>query len=401
MSVIGLKVGPYEVVDTIAVPEPGDWYLGRRGRGSRRTPSSVYVRVLPPQATREDRVALQQQFDILRTLDDPRVPAPQGYYDGLGALAVAAPEGTALSEAIERVEAGLLSISLATASAITVEVAATLLHGIHRGALHTTLDPSMIWVAKDGTIVVWGFGIDGPNQGCQRSVENLVSMMQGMMGTHGLEQIQDLDEDISAVLLAADQRAITNPESALSTLRSGFSEVLEREEVSADIRGLAKLLSTPLILQDLLSDPIEPVEIEIEPVVHKEGEMPASEDVMRSEDQGVENPTVVPLDDDPRVEEFLEMVDDEGLLVSRAGEGPETIGLGEVEVGPEPDLRGVVPATLDAEVTFGEIDIARRGPPSPPPQRERPKEVALSFVMAKWAIGAMIVSMIGYLLFSN
>ena len=121
MSVIGLKVGPYEVVDTIEVPEPGDWFLGRRGKGSRRTPGSVVVRVLPPQATREDRVALQQQFDMLRTLDDDRVPSPQGYFDGLGALAVSAPAGFALSEAIERVEAGLLSISLATAWAILVE----------------------------------------------------------------------------------------------------------------------------------------------------------------------------------------------------------------------------------------------------------------------------------------
>ena len=46
MSVIGLRVGPYEIVEAAEVPETGSWYLARRTAYNRKQPSEILVRLM-------------------------------------------------------------------------------------------------------------------------------------------------------------------------------------------------------------------------------------------------------------------------------------------------------------------------------------------------------------------
>jgi hypothetical protein len=76
MSVIGLKVGPFEIVDHAVSPEPGAWYVARRSGGE----GTALVRLVPPGAPAAERAAMQRQVEVLRGLEDPRVPAVLGWY---------------------------------------------------------------------------------------------------------------------------------------------------------------------------------------------------------------------------------------------------------------------------------------------------------------------------------
>src|SRR5262249_54445169 len=106
MSVLGLRVGPFEIERPARVPLPGDWYVARRVGISRKQPAEVLVRILPDDAPAEARAALQRGFEILRSLDDPRVPAPIAFYEGSGALAIDLVDGSALSELVAARKAG-------------------------------------------------------------------------------------------------------------------------------------------------------------------------------------------------------------------------------------------------------------------------------------------------------
>jgi len=114
MSVIGLRVGPFEIYAEAQVPEDGAWYRARRTALTQRQPAEVLVVLLPPDADSEARTALQRQFETLRSLEDPRVPAPVAFYEGTGALALTAVEGTPLDEVLAQRRAGTLAMTPAT-----------------------------------------------------------------------------------------------------------------------------------------------------------------------------------------------------------------------------------------------------------------------------------------------
>ena len=60
MSMLGLRVGPFEIVERVRVPEPGEWFRARRAGMTRRQPNEVLLRMLPPDASVEARAALQR-----------------------------------------------------------------------------------------------------------------------------------------------------------------------------------------------------------------------------------------------------------------------------------------------------------------------------------------------------
>lgn len=158
MSVIGLRVGPFEVESEAAVPEPGRWYRAVRTGLTRKQPAEALVRVLGPEASAAERQELQRAFENLRSLEDARVPAPIAYYEGIGALAVAFVEGSPLTQLVEARTTDALPMSPGTLLDIALELAETLQHAHHKGRWHGHLWPGLVQLGADGKLWVWGFG---------------------------------------------------------------------------------------------------------------------------------------------------------------------------------------------------------------------------------------------------
>jgi len=158
MSAIGLRVGSYEIVGRTRVPEPGDWHLARRTGNSRRGPAEVLVRLLPPDASADDREALHHQYEVLRALEDARVPEAVEFYEGLGAMAVAAVHGTSLEDVVRGRDGDVIAMNPSTLLDVVLELAETLQRAHHRNRFHGDLSPDRVLLAADGRLWVFGFG---------------------------------------------------------------------------------------------------------------------------------------------------------------------------------------------------------------------------------------------------
>lgn len=158
MTAIGLRVGPFEIIGATEVPEPGDWHLAERTGMTRRQPSHVLVRLLPADASPDDRQALHQQFEFLKALEDPRIPEAVAFYEGLGALALASVDGFDLRSLIARRRHDQVEMSPATLLDIVLEVADTLQRAHHRNRHHGDLSPDRVLLGADGRVWVFGFG---------------------------------------------------------------------------------------------------------------------------------------------------------------------------------------------------------------------------------------------------
>ena len=158
MSAIGLRVGSYEIVGRTQVPEPGDWHLARRSGTSRRGPTELLVRLLPPDASPDDREALHHQYEVLRALEDTRVPDAVEFYEGLGAMGIAAVHGTSLEDVVRGRENDVVVMSPSTLLDVVLELGETLQRAHHRNRFHGDLSPDRVLLAADGRLWVFGFG---------------------------------------------------------------------------------------------------------------------------------------------------------------------------------------------------------------------------------------------------
>jgi hypothetical protein len=160
MSVIGLKVGPFEIIRRAWVPGPGRWYLAQ-GDGD---PSEVLVRVVAQDGGGDEHRAVQHQFEALRDLSDPRIPAPIGNYGivpgspSIGALAVVAGLGAPLADAIAMRGDESVVMTPATLLDLLSEVAEALEQAHGRGRVHGHLGPENVVLGPDGRVWVYGFG---------------------------------------------------------------------------------------------------------------------------------------------------------------------------------------------------------------------------------------------------
>jgi len=161
MSVLGLRVGPFEIVETARIPEPGNWYYARRTGHTRRHPQEVLVRLLGPEPPQSERAALQRQFDILRGMEDTRVPTAVALYEGMGALAIHAIRGTPLTEIMRGRTHDEIEMTPATLLDIGLEIAETLQHMHHTGTVHGHLSVENVLLGSDGKVWICGLG-QGP-----------------------------------------------------------------------------------------------------------------------------------------------------------------------------------------------------------------------------------------------
>ena len=162
MSVIGLRVGPFEIVEPSTVPVPGDWYRAKRAGLSQRKPLEVLVKLLSPDADGRTRAGLQVEFDNLRAVEDPRIPHAVALYEGVGALTIEAPDGVSLQDITEARHKGTVAMTPPTLLELGLELAETLQHAHHRSRHHGHLEPSLIRLTTAGKLFFFGFST-GPS----------------------------------------------------------------------------------------------------------------------------------------------------------------------------------------------------------------------------------------------
>jgi hypothetical protein len=168
MSVIGLRIGPYEIAAPATVPEAGDWFTATRvgalsresGGGAPRESGDALLHLLPSDAPAEARAQSARAFEVLRGVNDPRIPAPLGWYEGSGALAFPALSGVGLDELWPYRRSGQVPMPPATILDFGVELADILVRAHNRNLVHGRLDASRIWIGTDGRLSVWGFALN-------------------------------------------------------------------------------------------------------------------------------------------------------------------------------------------------------------------------------------------------
>lgn len=154
MSVIGLRAGPYEIVAPAAVPGSRQWFVARRKAAIRTVPPRALLRVAGVRALEE----LRSQYNVLRTIQDPRIPTAIGLYEDVGALATTLVSGKPLSEAIDGRHRDELHMTPATLLDVLMELSEALARAHGRQCHHGRLDPSQVWMTDMGSLWILGFG---------------------------------------------------------------------------------------------------------------------------------------------------------------------------------------------------------------------------------------------------
>lgn len=154
MSVIGLRAGPYEIVAPAAIPGSRQWFVARRKAAIRTVPPRALLRIAGVQAMEE----LRAQYNVLRTIQDPRIPTAIGLYEDVGALATTLVSGKPLHDAIGGRRTDELHMTPATLLDVLMELSEALARAHGRQCHHGHLDPDHVWMTEIGSLWVLGFG---------------------------------------------------------------------------------------------------------------------------------------------------------------------------------------------------------------------------------------------------
>jgi hypothetical protein len=131
--------------------------------GGTRQPTEVAIRIADNPRDEEAGAWVRYEYDVLRVLDDPRIPKTYGFFASQFALAMTWVDGIRLDQLLAGRSAGKLSLDAPTAMDILGEVAEALRHAHSKtgpeGSLHHGwLCPECVWLRKDGAVFVSGFG---------------------------------------------------------------------------------------------------------------------------------------------------------------------------------------------------------------------------------------------------
>lgn len=138
-----------------------------------REPVEVAIRVADTLDSAAAVSSVRQEYEVLRALDDPRIPKVHGFYPGQAALAISWCGGITLADLLGAARSSWIELDTATALDLATEIASALraahnvvLHG--RPVVHGHLDPTRVRLDEDGEISVVGFGLERTGQwlGC-------------------------------------------------------------------------------------------------------------------------------------------------------------------------------------------------------------------------------------------
>ena len=128
---------------------------------SAKEPVEVVMRVADRLDDAAAVEAVRAEYDVLRALDDPRVPRVHGFYPGQAAIALSWCGGVTLAEVLAAARDHAIELDASTALDLSAEIAAALraAHGtVVRGApvVHGHLDPTRVQLDGEGHLSVVG-----------------------------------------------------------------------------------------------------------------------------------------------------------------------------------------------------------------------------------------------------
>lgn len=172
MSVIGLRVGPFEIVEPVWVPEPGRWF-----RAHGHDAQEVLIRLMHASPTPDERVLVRHQYEVLKHISEfhrtsdaktnpgiPTVlpfPTPVLFDETSGALVVHASAGAPLTDAVTLRRDETVMMTPSTLLDLVLEIARALRCAHQAGHTHGHLDPECVILDPEGKIFLYGLGVSG------------------------------------------------------------------------------------------------------------------------------------------------------------------------------------------------------------------------------------------------
>ena len=157
------QIGPFALAEVLGEGTGTVLYRAVRLNSS-RPPQEVCLRIAKNPADAATAVAIAEEYEILRAMDNPRLPKAYGHYTTDSAVGMSYYAGASLADALQARHDGLASLDVSTAIDIIIEVAHALRHahsivGRTGGRIvHGHLGPQRIRLTPKGEIVVVGFG---------------------------------------------------------------------------------------------------------------------------------------------------------------------------------------------------------------------------------------------------
>jgi hypothetical protein len=401
-----MRVGAWQIESAADVPAAGTWTVavgpvaGRARAAGSRAPRAAseraWVSVLPPDADRIGRAGQRAAHDALARLDDPRIPVALGYFEGSGAYVVGASEGWPLTLVVEGRRDRVLALSPATLLDLVIDLCEAVGHAHQRRLVHGRLWPGCVWVARDGHLVVWGFGapVAAPAAWAipDRALDEATD--QWSIGALAVALVTGRPFDGTAAIdaqwpaLGRVLRRMTEPVKAdrfesLDAARHALIGLARRAGEASDRRALVAWLSGEPIEAEPVEQPEEVVAEVSEPSEEADQSDPTEVPVPRVDRPARIEPRVVraPLPEEP-LPVVRPSVDDEVPVAalrpaaSRTPDGagmtfgrPTRAGRGEVAAPAlaalSSDVDGAAPTSPPRDPAVS--PTAPDGPPAPPP----------------------------------
>jgi hypothetical protein len=159
VPVPGERIGPFDLVEVLAVRPHANLWRAVRAEGQGRGPREVVLRVVHDAQDGQSLAELRREYDALRAIDDSRVRKAWGFYAGFGALALEYIDGVSLGWVVQQAAAGAVPLDVATSIDLLVEVANALRVAHDAGVVHGRLCVDTVRLRRDGNVVITDFAL--------------------------------------------------------------------------------------------------------------------------------------------------------------------------------------------------------------------------------------------------
>ena len=128
------RIGPFTLAEVLAEGRDSVLYRATRAEGA-RPPHEVTMRVATNPLDPISVEAIRHEFNVLRTMDSPRIPKAYAHYDSDAAVATSHHAGVSLEHILNAQREGALTLGAGTAIDIAIEIAHAVRHARRGEAL--------------------------------------------------------------------------------------------------------------------------------------------------------------------------------------------------------------------------------------------------------------------------